>query len=139
MFTPRRLLQAAPGYVTEKVYNALRAGAIPIYYGAPDVSEYLPSPHCVIDARAFPSGAALAEHVLAVAANETLFRSYLAWGHRDVSALMTRHGCDDSPYCQLCEHAAFARRRRSVGSAAPEPVGGNKAKASARLKASSAA
>ncbi|KAF9200950.1 4-alpha-L-fucosyltransferase [Podila verticillata] len=29
-------------YVSEKVYNALQSGSIPIYYGAPDIAEYVP-------------------------------------------------------------------------------------------------
>eukprot|EP01051_Picozoa_sp_SAG22_P003884 SAG22_NODE_197_length_15520_cov_116.311264_6_plen_675_part_00 len=39
-----------PGYVTEKVYNGLDAGAIPVYLGAPDVGEYVPA-GSVIDLR----------------------------------------------------------------------------------------
>lgn len=31
------------GYVSEKVFDCLRAGCIPIYYGAPDVARYVPS------------------------------------------------------------------------------------------------
>lgn len=31
-----------PGYVTEKPIQAMCCGSIPIYYGAPDVEEYLP-------------------------------------------------------------------------------------------------
>ncbi|MDQ4143289.1 MAG: glycosyltransferase family 10 [Actinomycetota bacterium] len=31
-----------PGYVTEKIFDCLRAGSIPIYLGAPDVSEHVP-------------------------------------------------------------------------------------------------
>ena len=32
-----------PDYVTEKVYDALFAGAIPIYLGAPNILDYVPS------------------------------------------------------------------------------------------------
>ena len=30
------------GYVTEKVYNGLDAGVIPVYLGAPDIADYVP-------------------------------------------------------------------------------------------------
>jgi len=30
------------GYVTEKIYNALEVGAIPIYLGAADISDFVP-------------------------------------------------------------------------------------------------
>eukprot|EP01048_Picozoa_sp_COSAG05_P005176 COSAG05_NODE_301_length_11860_cov_30.927812_3_plen_348_part_00 len=39
-----------PGYITEKVYNALDAGAIPVYLGAPDVELYVPK-GSIMDAR----------------------------------------------------------------------------------------
>jgi len=41
-----------PGYVTEKIFDALFAGCIPIYLGAPDVTDLLP-PEIFIDKRRF--------------------------------------------------------------------------------------
>lgn len=31
-----------PGYISEKLFDALRAGTIPVYLGAPDVASYVP-------------------------------------------------------------------------------------------------
>jgi alpha(1,3/1,4) fucosyltransferase len=44
---------AFPGYVTEKIFDAFFAGCIPIYEGAPDVTDYIP-PETFIDKRKFP-------------------------------------------------------------------------------------
>jgi len=41
-----------PGYVTEKVFDALVAGCIPVYLGAPDIEEYVPA-DALVDARRF--------------------------------------------------------------------------------------
>ena len=41
-----------PGYVTEKIFDALFAGSIPIYYGAPDITELIPN-DSFIDIRDF--------------------------------------------------------------------------------------
>ena len=30
-----------PGYVTEKIFDAMLAGCVPIYYGAPDINQYV--------------------------------------------------------------------------------------------------
>lgn len=30
------------GYVTEKIFDAMMAGCVPIYYGAPDINKYVP-------------------------------------------------------------------------------------------------
>jgi len=47
-----------PGYVTEKVIDCLTAGIVPIYWGAPNIREYLPDT-CFIDGRKFSSPADL--------------------------------------------------------------------------------
>jgi alpha(1,3/1,4) fucosyltransferase len=31
-----------PGYITEKIFDCFLAGCIPIYYGAPDISDFIP-------------------------------------------------------------------------------------------------
>lgn len=49
---------AYPGYVTEKVIDAMVAGSVPVYLGAPDIAEQLPA-EAFIDARAFNSPEAL--------------------------------------------------------------------------------
>ena len=44
----------ADNYVSEKIYQALSAGTIPIYLGAPNIAEYIPST-CFIDMTKFES------------------------------------------------------------------------------------
>ncbi|KAL5805038.1 hypothetical protein ACOSQ3_031838 [Xanthoceras sorbifolium] len=41
-------------YVTEKLFYALDSGAIPIYFGAPNVWDFVP-PHSIIDGTKFSS------------------------------------------------------------------------------------
>ena len=36
------------GYITEKIFDCFFAGCIPIYFGAPDIDEYIPK-ECFID------------------------------------------------------------------------------------------
>ena len=45
---------AYPGYITEKIIDSFMAKTIPVYYGAPDVSVYIP-PNAFIDASKFES------------------------------------------------------------------------------------
>lgn len=47
-----------PGYVSEKIYDCIAAGSIPIYLGAPDIEEFVP-PACFIDFRNFRTYAEL--------------------------------------------------------------------------------
>ena len=43
---------AFPGYVTEKIFDCFLAGCIPVYFGAPDISDFVPS-SAFIDYRRF--------------------------------------------------------------------------------------
>jgi len=50
-------------YVTEKVYDGLAAGAVPLYLGASNVWDFLPSSDSIISLRDFPSPTAVAEYL----------------------------------------------------------------------------
>ncbi|MGA2748613.1 MAG: glycosyltransferase family 10 [Verrucomicrobiota bacterium] len=58
-----------PGYVTEKIFDAFFAGCVPIYAGAPDVTDYIP-PETFIDKRSFPDYAALYRFLAAMTDRE---------------------------------------------------------------------
>lgn len=49
---------AFEGYVTEKIFDAMFAGCVPVYCGAPDIGDYVPK-HVFIDMRDFGSYGAL--------------------------------------------------------------------------------
>ncbi len=60
---------AFPGYVTEKVFDCFLAGCIPVYYGAPDIGDFVPL-DAIVDFRRFDSFAALNDHLLAMTEGE---------------------------------------------------------------------
>ena len=41
-----------PGYITEKIFNCFFSGCVPIYWGAPNITDYIP-PETFIDKRNF--------------------------------------------------------------------------------------
>ena len=43
-----------PGYITEKIFDSFFAGCVPIYLGADNITQYIPS-NCFIDRRDFTS------------------------------------------------------------------------------------
>lgn len=53
---------AYPGYVTEKMIDAIVSASIPVYLGAPDITEQVPA-SAFVDARAFSSPEAIANHI----------------------------------------------------------------------------
>ena len=46
----------AVDYVSEKVYDALVAGCLPIYLGAPNFQDFIPHPDAVIDLQVLSFG-----------------------------------------------------------------------------------
>jgi len=43
-----------PGYITEKIFGSMIAGCVPIYWGADNITDYVPE-NCFIDKREFPN------------------------------------------------------------------------------------
>jgi Glycosyltransferase family 10 (fucosyltransferase) C-term len=72
-------------YVTEKVYIGLMAGCLPIYFGAPNVEDYVPTPESIINVRNYRNREELAAAIHALADNKTAYDERMAWRRRDPS------------------------------------------------------
>ena len=68
---------AVPDYVTEKIVHAFAARTVPIYWGAPNVSEDF-NPAAFIDCSRFPSLEAVAEEVRRLDADDAAYEAMLA-------------------------------------------------------------
>lgn len=53
---------SSPGYVTEKIFDALLAGTVPVYFGAPDIGDFVPR-EAFIDGPSFSSLRALRRYL----------------------------------------------------------------------------
>jgi alpha-1,3-fucosyltransferase 10 len=69
----------ADDYVTEKFYDALVAGSVPVVLGAPNVRDFAPAEHCYLDCADFDSPAALAATLAALVDDEDRYAAYLDW------------------------------------------------------------
>jgi hypothetical protein len=63
-----------PGYVTEKMLDCFMAGVVPVYLGAPDVTQHIPA-DTFIDKREYPTYEALYERLRGIGDDE--HRGYL--------------------------------------------------------------
>jgi len=63
-----------PGYITEKIFDAIFAGSIPIYLGAPDIKKYVPA-DVFIDFRDFKNYNDLYNFILSI--DEEKYNNYL--------------------------------------------------------------
>ncbi len=71
-------------YVSEKIYDCLCAGIVPIYAGAPNVDEYIPK-DCFIDYFEFQSLDELADRLLNMPKEE--YEGYVSNGHEFINKL----------------------------------------------------
>lgn len=62
-------VREATGYITEKIFDAFVAGAIPIYWGAPNVRDQIP-PEAFIDRREFSDHRSLHAHLASLSAED---------------------------------------------------------------------
>lgn len=91
-------------YVTEKLFYALDSGAVPIYFGAPNVWDFVP-PHSIIDGSKFRSMEELASYVRALANDPIAYAEYHAWRRCGVLGNYgkARAASIDTLPCRLCE------------------------------------
>ena len=69
-------------YVTEKFYNPLIAGTVPVYLGASNVYDFAPGEDCFVDVRSFESPRQLAEFINNCYRNDVLYRHFFKWRNK---------------------------------------------------------
>ena len=95
-------------YITEKVWNPLLKGLIPIVLGGVDYKKLLP-PDSYIDVLDFKSPRHLADHLTTILRNNTLYEGYFAW--RSKYSIEQNKG-SWFPVCELCK--AVSRSQNQV-------------------------
>ena len=94
-----------PDYVTEKLYEPLSVGSVPVYLGAANVAEFAPSPACFIDVRDFAGPAELAAHLCELERSPAAYESLLGWKREQFTpefrALLEQQGTHS--VTRLCE------------------------------------
>jgi hypothetical protein len=98
-----------PGYVTEKPFDALVAGSVPVFVGdSKHLKALIPHPKAVIFVDAFPSIAELSNYLKYLLSNETAYEEHREW-RKEFSYEKNVAGnkwLDKSWQCHVCEWAA---------------------------------
>ncbi len=99
-------------YVTEKYFEPLIAGSVPIYYGAPNIGEYEPGVHSMIHVRDYKSPKELAESVLRYCQDEKSYADLLEWKRRPLNENLQHliEGQKIHPFIRLADLAEKVRR-----------------------------
>lgn len=69
----------AVDYVTEKFYNPLIAGTVPVYLGAPNVYDFAPGENCFVDISLFDSPRILAEFINNCYEDDLEYHRFFEW------------------------------------------------------------
>ena len=69
-------------YLSEKFFDSLAAGCVPVYRGAPNIEEFAPGDHCFINAADFHGPRELAEFLLHLTHHPAEYEAYFAWKTR---------------------------------------------------------
>jgi len=91
-------------YVTEKFYDPLLAGTVPIYLGAPNIEDFAPGDNCFVDVRKFKTAKALANFIKACYEDEQLYAKFLEWRNQPLrqSFLQKLEEQKEHPIVRLC-------------------------------------
>lgn len=102
-------------YVTEKFYDPLVAGSVPIYLGAPNVETFAPADHCFINITDFPNPKDLAEYLLYLNHDDAAYAEYLAWKTRPLRPgfLKLMETQTRSAWTRLCQRVQTSKSRGS--------------------------
>jgi hypothetical protein len=100
-------------YVTEKFFDPLVVGTVPVYLGAPNVDRFAPGYRCFVDASAFdPKG--LAEYLLHLQHDDAAYAEHFAWKDRPFRPgfLELLEEQATPPFARLCRLVQMRRAGR---------------------------
>ncbi|CAI5954209.1 unnamed protein product [Closterium sp. NIES-65] len=106
-------------YVTEKYWQCLVAGSIPVVIGAPNIANFAPSPNSYLEIKSLEDVPRVAQQMVTLAGNQTAYDEMLAWkkdgpsqafiANMDLSAVHSS--------CRLCIFLADRIRRKDLDAA----------------------
>jgi hypothetical protein len=103
----------AVDYVTDKLFDVLVAGSVPVYLGAPNVADFAPAPHSYIDVNDFSGPDELASYINHLDRHNEEYEAYLAWKRSGPADRFVRmiDSIPRDPFCRVAEFAHAQRRR----------------------------
>uniref|UniRef100_A0A7N0TDN2 Fucosyltransferase n=1 Tax=Kalanchoe fedtschenkoi TaxID=63787 RepID=A0A7N0TDN2_KALFE len=106
-------------YVTEKFFQSLVAGSVPVVVGAPNIQEFAPAPGSILHIREIKDVDTVAERMKYLAANPEAYNQTLRWKSEGPSdsfkALVDMAAVHSS--CRLCIYLATQIREKEEKSA----------------------
>jgi cellulose synthase/poly-beta-1,6-N-acetylglucosamine synthase-like glycosyltransferase len=98
-------------YVTEKFFEPLMYGAVPVYFGAPNIEDFAPGDHCYIDASQFASAKELADFLTSMTDDD--YMRYHEWRTRPLRESFVAM-CNLRPVPMLSQVVQTVREKKSL-------------------------
>lgn len=110
-------------YVTEKFYDPLIAGSVPVYLGAPNIEEFSPGEKCFINVRDFEGPESLSRFLLDLSGDPVRYSEYFEWKKKPFCSGFERllQAQNEHQFVRLCRKVGDILKARA-GSAAYAPV-----------------
>ena len=92
-------------YVTEKFYDPLLAGAVPVYLGAPNIEEFAPGDHSFVDVRQYDSPKSLARFINKCCEDEGEYAKFFEWKKQPLRQSFLQKAIIQKihPFARLCK------------------------------------
>jgi hypothetical protein len=98
----------AVDYVTEKFFDPILAGTVPVYLGAPNIDAFAPGEKSFINVSDYSGPRELADHLHHLDQDDEAYGEYFAWREKGLSDDFKRllSAAARGPFCQLCDIVA---------------------------------
>lgn len=112
-------------YVTEKFYDPLIAGSVPVYLGAPNIEEFAPGEKCFINASDFDGPESLSRFLVDLSRDEARYSEYFEWKKKPFTRSFEEllQAVHEPMPARLCRKVGNMLRARPGDAASPRTVG----------------
>ena len=109
----------AQDYISEKLFEAMKSGCLPIYYGAPNIEDFIPLPDAIIDYEKLGSPEALATKINFLMHNKTAYEEHFRYKKMKLEEMSPRYlhtrSLVDINYSAECQICMVVKKLRSGG------------------------
>ena len=102
----------SPGFITDKIYQAMQAGVLPVWMGTVDVAGVVPN-GSYVDVAEFNTPHDVANYLKMLLQNEKLYNSYFEWKHKPFDPEFeepNRVLWEVEHYCRVCYYVDAIQR-----------------------------
>ena len=92
-------------YVTEKFFDPLSVCSVLIYYGAPNIKEFMPGENCFVNARDFNNPYELSLYLNDCCNDENLYQTFFYWKDKPLCQSYIQKAAlqYENPFIRLCK------------------------------------